>query len=50
METYDQGSATTAGGANCIDCHSSFNQNGQINQSTFVAGVSHIFFAIKQLF
>jgi hypothetical protein len=50
METYDQGSGTTSGGASCLDCHSSQNQNGSTNQSTFVAGVSHIFFAINPLF
>ena len=50
METYDQGPATTLGGANCLDCHNSFNQNGTINTTTFVTGVSHIFFDINKLF
>jgi hypothetical protein len=50
METYDQGSGTTSGGASCLDCHSSQNQNGTTNQNTFVAGISHIFFAINPLF
>jgi hypothetical protein len=50
METYYQGSGTTSGGASCLDCHSSQNQNGTTNQNTFVAGISHIFFAINPLF
>ena len=50
LETYDQSLTPAFGGANCIDCHSSQNQNGNTNQTTFVVGVSHIFFAIKQLF
>jgi hypothetical protein len=50
LETYDQGPATTLGGANCLDCHSSTNQNGSNNPTTFTVGVSHIFFAIKKLF
>lgn len=50
METHDQGPASTFGGANCLDCHASTNQNGSVNQTTFTVGVSHIFFDIKKLF
>ena len=50
LETYDQGPATTLGGLNCLDCHSSVNQNGTTNTTTFVAGGSHIFFDINKLF
>jgi hypothetical protein len=49
METYDQG-PSTLGGFSCLDCHSSTNANGTTNTTTFVAGVSHVFFAIKKLF
>jgi hypothetical protein len=49
LETYDQG-PSTLGGLNCLDCHNSINQNGSTNTTTFVVGVSHIFFEIKKLF
>jgi|SRR5580692_6363615 hypothetical protein len=50
METYDQGSGTTSGGASCLDCHNSVDQTGNINPNTFSVGISHIFFAINPLF
>lgn len=49
METYDQG-PSTLGGFSCLDCHSSANANGSTNTTTFVVGVSHVFFNIKALF